>query len=91
MPYRINPPPLRPAARIAAALMAVISLLAALFFGLVVLLVVLGLISAFALFAGLRSRWRGGAASRKTGSARPPHSRGRDIEGEYTVVSRRRD
>jgi hypothetical protein len=91
MPYRINPPPLRPAARITATLAAVVSLFATLVFGLVVLLVVLGLMVAFALFAGLRSRWRGGTAGRKTHSARPPRSRGRDIEGEYTVVSRRRD
>lgn len=91
MPYRINPPPVSPAARILVAFMAVIFLLAALFFGLVVLLVMLGLMAVFAVFAWLRLRWPGAAFRRKTGRAETSDSRGREIEGEYTVVSRRRD
>lgn len=78
-------------ARILAVVATLATLALALFFGLVVLLIALGAVAGFGLYSWFRTRWGGGreqvAARTKTRSG----SAGRDIEGDYEVVSRRRD
>lgn len=91
MRYRIGPPPASPAARFIAALATVALLAAALVFGFFVLLVALGAIALAGLYAWVRIRWLRHAARRGSAASRTRASGGREIEGEYTVVSRRRD
>ena len=101
MRYHLTPPPMNPLARIVAALLAVAALVGAFFFGLVILVVAVGLGILGWLFLTLRLWWLrrfGAPAGRRPGDGfgpgRPPGSGGRQddsIEAEYKVVSRRKD
>lgn len=90
MRYRLNPPPSSPAARVFAVLATIATLALALFFGFIVLLIALGFMTAFGLYAWIRARWggRGGGTAK---SKKRPEAGSRDIEADYEVVSRRRD
>ncbi len=90
MRYRISPPPAGPVQGILAAVAGVLVLAATVFFGFVVFLLALGALAVFGLYAWVRSRW-GGGRGRQTGPAPKGARGGQDIEGEFTVVSRRRD
>jgi len=81
---------MNPLSRLIAAIVAVLLLTGAFFFGLAVLAVLVVVFSIFGLVIYLRSWWR----SRGAGSARTIRSRtesdGTVIDAEYTVISRRR-
>jgi len=90
MKYYIAPPPLNPVSRLLTALLAVLVLTGAFFFGLAVLSVLVAVFSVFALILYVRGRWLG----RGHGTARP-HRSGTSsdetvIDAEYTVISRKR-
>jgi hypothetical protein len=94
MTYYINLQPSNPLTRIVAALLAVVALAGAVFFGLIILVVVAG--AGLLLWLGLwvRLSW----LRRKQGSSGPQEShqptgdrQGDTIEAEYTVITRRRD
>ncbi|WP_354694393.1 hypothetical protein [Elongatibacter sediminis] len=91
MRYRINPPPVSPAARVLATLVGLLVLAAALFFGVIVLLIALGAMAGFGVYTWVRSRWPGRSSGRPQQSPERQPGTGGDIEGEYTVVSRRRE
>jgi hypothetical protein len=88
MPYYIGPPPMNPVARLLAAVVAILALVGAFFFGLIILAVAIGVGVAAWLVLWLRMWW----LRRKGGAARPRGSGGDPddiIEVEYKVVSRR--
>jgi len=94
MTYYINLQPSNPLTRIVAALLAVVALAGAVFFGLIILVVVVG--AGLLLWLGMwvRLRW----VRRKHGTSRPQEGhqptgdrQGETIEAEYTVITRRRD
>ncbi|MBT8049155.1 MAG: hypothetical protein HKN57_09695 [Xanthomonadales bacterium] len=99
MPHYISPPPMNPVSRLLAAVLGVLVLAGAFFFGLIVLALVagLGLIAwlAFSLRVWWLQRKFGGAASgsgqadRRGRASEPGDSNGDIIDAEYTVVSRR--
>ena len=95
-PY-LAPPPLNPFARILAGLVAVAAVIAAFFFGLVILAVAVGLgvLAWLALSVRLwwlRRRLRDGRGTGRAGTAGPGTGRDSDaIDAEYEVVSRRED
>jgi hypothetical protein len=106
MRYYISQSPANPLARIVAAIVATICLVGAFFFGLVILAVIAVVIAAFSLVFWLRSWWSGRnlppqmsqPGSHQKGhpmggqSGRQRSNQGQEvIEGEYTVVSERRD
>jgi hypothetical protein len=101
MPYRLSPPPMNPLSRLLAGLLAVLALVGAFFFGLVVLALAVGLGLLAWLALALRLWWlrrhldraggtpgRGGPdgeAGREAGRA------GNVIDADYEVVSRDRE
>lgn len=89
MRYYISPPPMNPVSRVFAAILAAMALLGAFFFGLVVLLLVVGVLLVLGLVFGLRSWWLGRhSVATRVVKARAP-GEGNVIDAEYTVVSRR--
>ena len=91
MKYYISQTPANPITRIMAALFAVVCLVGAFFFGLVILAVLAVLIAAFSLVFWLRAWWINRHAPEVT-AHREFRSTSEDvIEAEYTVVSERRD
>lgn len=89
MRYYISPPPVNPVSRVFAAILAALVLLGAVFFGLVVLLLVVGVLLVLGLVFGLRSWWLGRhPIEARVVKARVP-GEGNVIDAEYTVVSRR--
>lgn len=91
MKYYISSPPMNPISRILAAAGALLVLVGAFFFGLVVLGVLLAVFVLFASAFWVRNWWSGrGPADASVTRTRPPA--GEDvIEAEYTVISKRRD
>ncbi len=91
MQYYISPPPMNPISRIVASILAVLTLLGAFFFGLVVVVVLVALFSVFGLIFWLRLKW----LQRKSGDVSVVRSSsasdGEVIDAEYTVVSKRRN
>ena len=83
MPYYISPPPMNPLARLLAGMLAVIALAGAFFFGVFVLIVVVGVGFVAWLFLWIRMWW----IRRKTPQS--DERKGEIIDAEYTVVSRR--
>jgi len=96
MPYYINPPPMNPLSRLLAAILAVLALVGAFFFGIFVLAFAVGLGLVAWLFVSLRVWWlrrKGVLGPSGPGAANGSHTGpvedGRDIlDAEYTVVSR---
>ncbi len=103
MPNYITPPPMNTLSRLVAALLAVLALVGAFFFGIFVLVLAAGLGLAAWLYLTLRLWWfrrKGGAPGteqegfetmfRKAGQP-PGKESGKVIDAEYTVVSREDD
>lgn len=103
MPYYITPPPMNPFSRLLAAILAVLALVGAFFFGIFVLAFVLGIgLIAWVSFS-IRLWWmrkKGTVTGPGQGPANGPAQRpgpgsgetSRDIiDAEYTVVSRREE
>jgi hypothetical protein len=90
MRYYISSPPMNPVSRVIAALMAVAVMVAAFFFGLAILAVLVVVFSLFAVTFWVRSWWlrRGVVDENVARTTAAPD--GNEIEAEYTVVSRRR-
>ena len=87
MQYYIAPPPMNPLARLLAGILAVLALVGAFFFGLIVLVFAVGLGLVAWLFLWIRMWW-----ARRNLPAEPPrqdNTSGDVIDAEYTVVSRR--
>ena len=101
MRYQISPPPMNPVSRVLAGLAALLALAGAVFFGIFVLALVVGLGFVLWLIAGLRLWWLRRSVERSRGSTkvpgqdprsgRPGGNDGKVIEAEYEVVSRRRE
>ena len=102
MRYYLAPPPMNPIARLVAAVLAVAALVGAFFFGLIILVLAVGLGILGWLFLTLRLWWLrrrfGAPAGRRPGDGfgpdQSPGGGGRQddsIEAEYKVVSRRQD
>ncbi|MDT8319011.1 MAG: hypothetical protein RQ826_00650 [Xanthomonadales bacterium] len=103
MRYQISPPPLNPVSRLLAGIAAMLALAGAVFFGVFVLALVLGLGVILSLAVGLRLWWfrkkmgRPGVRVEGSAQARDPRAERQDGEGgkvidaEYEVVSRRRE
>jgi len=91
MPYYISQTPMNPLSRVLAALVAALALVGALFFGLVVLVLIVGLGLVFWLGLRLRIWWFRRHLPRN--EVTPDHNPGQGevIDAEYTVVSKRRD
>lgn len=91
MQYYISPPPMNPLSSALAAVMAVLALVAALFFGLIVLALAVGTGLLFWLGIRLRLWWmRRHLPPLDTSPASRPQ-KGEVIDAEYTVVSRHKD
>jgi len=100
VPYYIAPPPLNPVSRVLAALLGVLALVGAFFFGLVVLAVAVGLGVLAWLFVTLRiwwlrRRWQDPVSGGPRSAKGRPDANGRRgdevIEADYEVISRRED
>lgn len=91
MTYYISPPPLNPVSRLLAAVLAVLAMAGAFFFGIFVLALAvgLGLLAWLAIF--LRMWWVRRRFSGPEVDTANPAEPGDVIDGEYTVVSRRHD
>jgi len=90
MKYYISPPPMNPISRIFAALFAVAATVGALFFGLIILAVLVGVFGLFALGFWIRSWWLRRQIVEEIVERTSAVQEGDDLEAEYTVVSRRR-
>lgn len=82
---------MNPVSRLVTAIIAVLMLTAAFFFGLAVLAVLVTAFSVFALVVYLRSWWYRRAGKGAEANQPASESSGTVIDAEYTVVSRRRD
>ena len=91
MKYYISQAPANPITRFLAALVAGICLVGAFFFGLVILAVVAVLIAFFGLVVWLRSWWLARNAPAESVVRESRTRTGEVLEGEYTVISERRD
>ena len=91
MKYYISPPPMNPVSRFVAAIFAVLVVAAAMFFGFIVLIVLVAAFSLFTLVFYFRSRWLGRGNGAQGPGKRPSAPDGTVIDAEYTVVSRRRN
>ena len=91
MPYYISPPPTNALSRALAGVVAILALIAAFFFGLIVLGLVVGLGLLFWLGIRLRIWWmrHHGSSTDTEFAGTPP--KGDAIDAEYTVVSRHED
>ena len=91
MPYYISPPPMNPLSRVLAGVMAVLALVAAFFFGLIVLALAVG--AGLLFWLGIRLRiWlmRRHIPPIDTAPA-GTSKKGEVIDAEYTVITRRKD
>ncbi len=98
MKYYIGQSPNNPLTRIVAAIIAAVCLMGAFFFGLVILAVIAVVIAAFSLVFWVRIWWSRkkdpvhmAQPSRNASSHQNGQKRQEIIEGEYTVLSERRD
>ena len=91
MPYYISQAPTNPVSRLIAALVAVLALVGAFFFGLVVLALVFGFGVIFWLGIRLRMWWIGRRMPGTGNGMGNAPGDGEVIDAEYTVVSKRRD
>lgn len=91
MKYYISPPPMNPVSRLLAAIFAVLVVAAAIFFGFIVLIVLVAAFSLFTLVFYLRARWLGRGNGAPGPGKSPSVPDGTVIDAEYTVVSRRRN
>jgi uncharacterized iron-regulated membrane protein len=92
VPYRLPPPPLNPLSRILAGLLAVLAVVGAFFFGLVVLALAVGLGLLAWLALALRMWWlRRRLGGRSAAGAGPGVREDDAIEADYEVVSRRKE
>ncbi len=82
---------MNPVSRVIAALVAVLALAGAFFFGLVVLILVFGLGFLFWLGIRLRMWWIMRRMPAADAVPDQPDGQGEVIDAEYTVISRRRD
>lgn len=82
---------MNPVSRVIAALVAVLALAGAFFFGLVVLILVFGLGFLFWLGIRLRMWWIMRRMPVAEAAPEQPAGQGEVIDAEYTVISRRRD
>ena len=91
MPYYISQTPMNPVSRVLATLVAGLALVGAFFFGLVVLVLFVGV--GLLLWLGFRLRMWWIRRQLRGDEAATGHSsgQGETIDAEYTVVSRRRD
>jgi hypothetical protein len=95
MPYYINQAPMNPVSRVIASMLAVLAVVGAVFFGLIVLVVVFGL--GLLLWLGIRLRmwWilrnQPRNQPRTQAAPDPQGEAGEVIDAEYTVVSRKPD
>ncbi len=87
MQYYINPPPMSPLSRVLAAVMAVVALVAAFFFGLIILALAFG--TGLMLWLGMRLRLWWLRRHGPLNDMAPPGTpqRHETIDAEYTVVS----
>ena len=95
MRYYITQGPVNPFARAIAGVFAAITIIVAMFFGMIILAVVAGVIAILALVFWVRAAWLRRSMSRnasgpEAGPVRSQQS-GEFIEAEYTVVSEKRD
>jgi hypothetical protein len=99
MPYYITPPPMNTLSRLLAAILAVLALVGAFFFGVFILVLAAGLGLAAWLYLSLRLWWirkkRGAGTERdvletmfRSDGQAPDERGGKVIDAEYTVVSR---
>ncbi len=91
MPYYISPSPMSPLSRALAAVMAVVALAAAFFFGLIVLALAFGIGLMFWLSIRLRLWWLRRHPSMRDMPPSGKQEKREVIDAEYTVVSRRKD
>lgn len=91
MKYYISQTPANPVARMVAALFAVVCLVGAFFFGLVILAVLAVLVAVFSLVLWLRAWWLKRHAPTVTVQRDTDPRAQNFIEAEYTVVSERRE
>ena len=87
MQYYISPPPMNPLARLLAGVLAVLALVGAFFFGLVVLAFAVGLGLVAWLFLWVRMWWI--RRNHPPVTSRAEKHSGDIIDAEYTVVSKR--
>ena len=87
----ISPPPMNPLSRVLAAIMAILALLAAFFFGLIVLALVAGI--GLLVLLGIRLRFWWMKRHMPPSGVVPGNTQqqGEVIDAEYTVVSRDKD
>lgn len=88
MPVYLTPPPSNPLVRLLAGLVAVLTLVGAFMIGIVALAVGAGLMLVLGVATAARIWWLRRRLARQGGAGAPP---GDALEGEFTVVSRRRD
>ena len=91
MPYYISQTPMNPVSRIVAAMVAAVALVGAFFFGLLVLALFAGLGLLLWLGFWLRLWWLRRHLPQGETTAESSGEQGEIIDGEYRVVSRRRD
>jgi len=91
MQYYISPPPMNPLSRALAGIMAVLALVAAFFFGLIVLALAVGIGLLFWLGIRLRLWWLRRHIPAIDTTPAGTSKKGQVIDAEYTVVSRRKD
>jgi len=91
MKYYISAPPMNPISRILAAAGALLLLVGAFFFGLIVLGVLLAVFALFATILWVRNWWLGRVPADASVTRTRPRSEEDVIEAEYTVISKRRD
>ena len=91
MQYYISPPPMNPLSRALAGIMAVLALIAAFFFGLIVLALAIGIGLLFWLGIRLRLWWLRRHIPPIDTTPKGKSKKGQVIDAEYTVVSRRKD
>jgi len=91
MKYYISPPPMNPLSRLLTSLVAVLSLVGFVFFGLIVAGIVLAALFVFGLVFWLRVRWFGRNPSSNATPQGAAASDGQVIEAEYTVINQRHE
>jgi len=91
MRYYVIPPRMNPLSRFMAAVAAVLALSAVFFFGLAIFIILVAGFFIFALLFFLRSWWYRKSRGEVTVVKERPRTDGELIDGEYTVISRRRN
>ena len=91
MQYYISPSPMSPLSRVLATVVAIVALVAAFFFGLIVLALAFGIGLMFWLSFRLRLWWMRRHPTMKGTAPSGAQEKREVIDAEYTVVSRRKD